>query len=77
MRISDPIEQAEARVESWMETHASGDRFICACGSRFKLEDGVILTPDPNGIPVCPKCAMHDPAYAKWFTEQRSPESPK
>ena len=70
MRIPDPIERAEARAEIWAETHASGDGFICACGSRFKLEDGVILTPDPYGIPVCPKCAMHDRAYAKWCAVQ-------
>jgi hypothetical protein len=68
MRIPDPIEQGEARAERWADKHVSGNSFRCSCGKECKLENGVILSPDPNGIPVCPDCAMADPAYLKRVT---------
>jgi hypothetical protein len=66
MRIPDPIEQGEARVERWADVSLVGDKFTCGCGKQCALHNGVILTPDPYGIPVCPDCAMADPAYAAW-----------
>jgi hypothetical protein len=66
MIIPDPIELWESGVEHWADTHVQGDSFICDCGERCKLENGVILTPNPYGSPVCPDCAMADPAYAAW-----------
>lgn len=66
MRIPDPIEQGEARIERWADTHIRGDIFTCQCGKQCELDNGVALSPNPNCIPVCPECAMKDPAYAKW-----------
>ncbi len=66
MRIPDPIECAEADVERWADKHVDGDSFVCSCGQICKLDNGVIMTPNPYGIPVCPECAMGDSAYAKW-----------
>lgn len=72
MRIPDPIEQAEASAERWVDENVCGENFICGCGQQWKLEDGVFLTPNPYGIPVCPDCAMNDPAYAKWSSQRRN-----
>jgi hypothetical protein len=70
MKILDPIEQSEARAERWADERILGENFVCDCGRQCKLENGVILSPDPNGIPVCPDCAMEDPAYAKWCADR-------
>lgn len=60
------IEQLEAAAEAWADKHVTGDSFVCGCGKLCKLGDGVVLTPNPYGTPVCPDCAMLDPAYAAW-----------
>jgi hypothetical protein len=64
--IPDLIEQGESRAERWADVCVLGDIFTCECGQKCKLDEGVILTPDPYGIPVCGDCAMKNEAYAKW-----------
>ncbi len=64
------VSQAEEAMERWAAKHIKGDSFICACGKSCKLDDGVQLSPNPYFPPVCPDCAMKDPAYAKWCADQ-------
>ena len=69
MRIPDPIEQGEVRCEDWAVENVVGENFICECGQQCKLDDGILLTANPYGIPVCGDCAMKDPSYARWIAE--------
>ena len=57
MYIPDPFEAGEAMVENWAFDNVKDGKFKCDCGKWIKLEDGVPVSPNPYGIPVCPECA--------------------
>jgi len=58
MRVPDPIEIAEARMDRWAETHIDGDQFLCdGCGKWYPIDAGVAATPDPYSPPICSNCA--------------------
>lgn len=56
MRLPDPLERGEARIERWAAENLCGDIATCLCGREFNIEDGQTLSPDPFAIPVCPTC---------------------
>lgn len=66
--VPDPIEQGESSAERWADENICGDNFTCYCGRQCKLSEGVALSPNPFCIPVCPLCAMKDPAYVRFVT---------
>lgn len=66
MLVPDPIEQGERRIERWADVSVWGDSFRCDCGRMCELHNGIALSPNPNCIPVCPECAMQNPAYRAW-----------
>jgi hypothetical protein len=57
MRVPDPIEQGESRMERWAEENMRGDEFRCECGKWFPLDEGVPSSQDPYSQPICGDCA--------------------
>lgn len=55
--MMDMLEQMEASAERWADKHVIGDSFICECGQQCKLDDGIVMSPNPYASPACRECA--------------------
>ena len=64
--IPDPIERGESLCEQWYFDNVSECIATCACGNKFKIEEGETVSPDPYAIPVCPEC------FDKWYESKKS-----
>jgi len=51
------IEQWEDAAERWAAENVCGENFICGCGQQCKLDEGIMISPNPYAPPVCPDCA--------------------
>lgn len=60
--IPDPIERGETKADDmYHKMNIDGDHFKClGCGEPCMWAEAQSLSPDPYGIPVCPKCIPFD-----------------
>ncbi len=59
VRIPDPIEQGESRMERWFGDHVNGTRWLCdGCGKWRDTDDMHQATPNPYSQPICGECAF-------------------
>ena len=58
MYIPDPIEQMESSAErAYFEMLQPDGSLKCGCGKLFKEDEGIVMSPNPYAMPVCPDCA--------------------
>lgn len=56
MEIPDFIENKERACEDWYYDNVKNGIATCSCGQLFVVADGMAITDDPWGIPVCEEC---------------------
>jgi hypothetical protein len=55
--IPDPVELSERRIDRYLDT-MEGDNIRCVnCGKMVPIDSVVMMSPDPDGPPVCEACA--------------------
>ncbi len=57
-RLPDMLENLEDAVERKLEAAGfDGETVLCeTCKRRYRLEDGVHMSPSPYAFPYCPRC---------------------
>lgn len=56
--LPDMVENLEDAAERQLDdAEYDGETVLCrTCKKRYRLEDGVTLSPDPYAFPMCPRC---------------------
>lgn len=63
MHLPDYDEIGEAKCEDWFDANVDANGMVkCLNGhAPWHYSQGVMLSPDPYAIPICPICAEQEP----------------
>ena len=61
MKIPDPIELIDARIEKQIDSiDTRGEYPCCYCGVRYPIDEMVPASADPSAAPMCYSCLRKD-----------------